>query len=90
MKRISSTNPVKIEKIYAYVAQNESGEGIIAAEQTINGKSMVLPLVGADLERIKQLYPLAEDISKKTKIPFKIYCFDNKTDITQEIDPLRV
>ena len=84
------TEQLKIEKIYAYVAQNEGSEGIIAAEQTIHGKKMYLPLVGADLERIKQLYPLAEKIANSTKVPFKIYCFDNKTDITQEIDPLRV
>ena len=82
--------PLEIDKLYAFIAQNEGGEGIIAAEQIINGKSMYLPLVGADLNRIKQLYPLAEQISKSTKVPFKIYCFDNKTDITQEIDPLRV
>ena len=76
--------------MYAFVAKNEEGEGIIAAEQVINGRSMLLPLVGADMERVKSLYPLAEKICKIQNVSFKIYSFDNRVDITQEVDPLRV
>lgn len=41
----------------------------------------MMPLVGAD----KALYPLAKDISEKSGRSFKVYRFDHKVDITEQI-----
>jgi len=75
-----------IDAMYAYVATSEEGEGVMAASMMMYGQPTMMPLVGADLQRIKSLYPLAKEISEKSGRPFKIYRFDNKTDVTKEFE----
>ena len=77
---------VKIDSIFAFIAQSDDGEGIMAAQMTMYGQPTMMPLVGADMERVKTLYPLAKQISEKSGRPFKVYRFDNKVDITQELE----
>jgi hypothetical protein len=43
------------------------------------------PLVCADDDRLKSLFPLAEQISKESGMPYRIVQFSSKRDITQEI-----
>lgn len=79
---------LKIDSIYAFIAADDEGEGIMGAEMEINGKNMMMPLVGADIARIKSLYKIAEEISKVSNTSFKVYKFSGKMDITEEIRSL--
>lgn len=76
-----------VDVMYAYLAQGEDGqEGIMAASMVFEGQHMFMPLVGADLGRIKSLLPIATDIALKSGQTFRIYKFENKVDITDEIE----
>jgi hypothetical protein len=81
-KEVGTPPNLKIEKMFAFVSQEGEGEGVMAA-MTQDGTWM--PLVGADMSRVKALVPVANDISKATGRPYKIYEFSNKKDITEEI-----
>lgn len=84
--KITNNNPnLKIDSMFAFVAQGEGGEGIMAASMLIDDKEMLMPLVGADINRIKSLLPVAQEVSKHSGRSFKIYRFDNKVDITEEV-----
>ena len=76
-----------VDAMYAYLAQGDDGqEGIMATSMMIEGQHMFMPLVGADLGRIKSLLPIATDIALKSGQTFRIYKFENKVDITDEIE----
>jgi hypothetical protein len=76
---------LKIEAMFAFVAQGPEGEGIMGASVFIQGREMMMPLVGADMDRVKSLLPYAQEVSRVSSKPFKIYRFDNKTDITDQL-----
>ena len=82
--RVGGEPDLKIESIYAIVAIGPQGEGVIGSSMTIEGQLMMVPFVGADIARIKQLIPHAKQIAQMTGTPFKVYKFDNKTDITED------
>jgi len=82
---LSGEPDLKIDAMYAFVAQGPEGEGIMAASMFIAGREMMMPLVGADLTRIKSLLPHAREIARVSGKPFRIYRFDNKTDITDQV-----
>jgi len=72
-----------IDEIFAFVATEEDGsEGVIAS--AMNGQWF--PFVGADMARVKSLYPLAKMVEKETGRPFKILHFTSKKDITAEVE----
>lgn len=84
--RLVNNDPNLVGCIYAILAQGDDGyEGIMAAELEIDGRRMLTPLIGADRARIKQLLPIANQISIKSGRPYRVYCFGNKVDITEEI-----
>ena len=70
---------VVIEEIYAFVAENERGEGIMGFGSPMG----IVPMIGADMERVKQLYPMALKMSQATKKKFKILRFSKREDITE-------
>ena len=76
---------LKINSLYAFVAQSDEGEGVMAAEIMLGNIPTMLPLVGADLTRVKSLLPIAKEVSRVSGRPFRIYRFDNKVDITESI-----
>lgn len=80
---LNNQSNLKIDSIYAFVAIGEEGEGIMAGSTVIDGIPMMLPLVGADIERVISLYPMAKQISKASGRDFKVYKFDNKSDVTE-------
>lgn len=88
MAEIQGGKPhLKVDAIYAYLAQGEDGcEGVMAAQVPINGRMTMMPLIGADLTRLKSLLPVANTIALESNMTFRIYKFDNKTDITDEIE----
>lgn len=83
--QIGGQPDLKIDAMYAFVARGPEGEGIMGTSMFIDGRWMMMPLVGADLDRIKFLLPHAQEVSRQSNTPFRIYKFDNKTDITDQI-----
>ena len=65
-----------ITEIYAFVALQQDGEGIMAFAG-ING--MMIPMIGADIERVESLKPIADEISATTGIKYEIRYFKADT-----------
>lgn len=86
MNIVGGTPNLQVNSLFAYLAQGEEGEGIMAMSLPINGQMMMLPMVGADIARIKSLLPIAKQIAMASGITFRIYRFDTKVDITEEIE----
>jgi len=65
---------LKIESMYAFIAidPRDGDEGVIAF-QTPSG--MMMPMIGADMARVKSLIPMAEAIAKQTGIDYEIRYF---------------
>ena len=70
---------LKIEKMYAFVAENDEGEGVMA----FMSDRTWMPMVGADFKRIESLLSIAEEVSKLSGKKFRILQFDNRTDVTE-------
>lgn len=64
------TIPDTIEDIYAIVCIEADGSEGIPAFGPVNG--MMMPMVGADKERIDSLIPTAKEISRETGMPMKL------------------
>lgn len=64
--------------LYAFVAKDTTGqEGIVAAP--INGQ--IMPLVGADLERIQSLMPYAQLAANARGCDITLALFSGRTDV---------
>jgi hypothetical protein len=73
----------KIESLTAFVAIDENGdEGILGFKGQNN---TWLPLICADEERVKQMYPIAEAITRSSKKPFRVVQFLVRVDITEDV-----
>jgi hypothetical protein len=75
----------KIEEMYAFVAE-ENGpedEGIIG----LSAGKWILPLVGADMDRVTALRPYAQDIANRTGKKIKLIHFTNRVEM-EEICPV--
>lgn len=73
--------PLKIEEMFAFVAQDDNhDEGVMGFQV---GNTM-MPMVGADMARVNQLRPYADKISQITGKEYRIYKFSQRTDITKE------
>lgn len=64
-----------INKMYAFIADEDDGEGIVAF--SLNGQ--LWPLVGADMARVDQLRPIAENIAKATGKKITLAVFETRT-----------
>lgn len=74
----------RIDEMYAFVAE-ENGpedEGIVG----MNFGDWMLPLVGADMDRVTALRPYAQDIAKVTGKKIKLIHFTNRVEM-EEIWP---
>lgn len=72
----------KVEVMYAFVVADKGGEGIMGFKAADGW----MPMVGADMDRVKSLIPIAREISKVTGLPFKILKFSNRVDITDRFE----
>ncbi len=70
----------QIDAIYAVIADNEEGEGVVGA--SIGG--MQLPLIAADETRLKNILPLARQIAKTTGKRLRLVKFTNR-EIVEDI-----
>ena len=71
--------------MFAFVSEDENGnEGVVGMsmpdDKDIN-KMVILPLVGADLERIEQLTPYAKQISNQTGKTIRLITFGVRNDL---------
>ncbi len=75
----------KIEKMFAFVAEDSGpdDEGIMG----ISMGDLMMPLVGADQDRIKSLLVHAEFVSKMTDKPYRILEFSVRKDVTDQYLP---
>jgi len=59
--------PKKIDELWAWVREDQGdGEGVLAAEMVLDGRTMFVPFVGADRERIESYRAQAQDIARRT------------------------
>lgn len=75
----------EITEIFAFVAQNEDEEGIMAASLPIDGRMMMTPLVFAHERLLEKMLPLAKEISTISGKPFRILKFTSREDITEQV-----
>lgn len=74
-----------INEMFAFVAQDEGGEGIMGAMMK---DGVFMPLVGADMLRAASLVPIADKISKLVNKPYRILRFTTREDITDTLNGL--
>jgi hypothetical protein len=69
----------KIEKLYAWIAtEPDGGEGVCGA--SIPELGGMVPLVGADRERIESYRRIAEQARKATGFPIRLVEFSTRID----------
>ena len=79
-----SHEPKLITELWAWVCtEKDGGEGIPAFDL---GKGMVMPLVGADRERVESLRPYAENVVNEMGLPVKLMKFSNM-EVIKLIEP---
>ena len=77
---------LKIEALYAFVAVDENGEGLIAQTMPLpNGREVMMPFVGADWDRVQSLIPHAKNMEKETGKTIRVFKFSGKEDITEQV-----
>ena len=75
-------NYLVVETVTCFVSVDEEGnEGIMGANLGIGW----MPFIGADEEKISQLYPIAKDLSERYKVPFKVIQLSTRADITDVV-----
>lgn len=75
-------NEIVIRTITAFVSVDKDGNEGVIGQLMPDGKWM--PFICADETRIQTLLPFAIEVSRMTKIPFKILQFGTRTDLTEK------
>lgn len=68
---------LKIDEMFAFVAENPDGEGVMGIRQD----GAWLPLVGADMARIASLKPMVEKIARESGVLVKLVKFSVRTEL---------
>jgi hypothetical protein len=68
----------RIEQVWAFVSDDAEGEGVVAA-MTKGGAW--LPLVGADMERVEALRPIAQMIASDSGKPIRVLRFSVREEL---------
>ncbi len=66
------TKPHKIERLYAWIATDATGEDGIPA---MRSGDVAMPLIGSDKDRIESLRPYAEAIALREGYPIRLVEF---------------
>jgi len=68
-----------INQMYAFVSEDSGpdDEGIVGFHTDTGW----MPMVGADMDRIKSLKPIAQAIAKETGKKIKVLCFTNREEL---------
>lgn len=77
---------LRIESMYAFIQLDpkDDTEGIIAFYSGLDGTWM--PMVGADMERVEQLRPMAQQTANATNTSVQLVRFTTREEI-EEISP---
>jgi hypothetical protein len=71
-----------IDALYAWVTtEPDGGEGICGATINFMGRETMMPLVGADMDRIKALRDYAEITRTLTGYPVRLVRFSRRDDL---------
>lgn len=74
--------PLLINELYAFIGTDGQGqEGIVSAEGIIDGRRTMLPLVGADRERMLSYRPLAVSATQQTGQPIRLVRFSTREEL---------
>jgi hypothetical protein len=72
----------KIVELYVFVSVDKAGnEGVMAFQ---SGR-IFYPMVGADLDRVKSIIPMAEKIAKAAKSDYRILKYSIREDVTDSL-----
>lgn len=64
---------LRITEIYSFISKDENGnEGIMGA---MNMDGVMMPLIGADVDRVESLIPVADKIKQITGMDYEIRYF---------------
>ena len=55
--------PLVIDELWAWVSTDVEGEGVLAAPIPRLGNLLTVPMVGADMERMRSLEPIARQMA---------------------------
>lgn len=75
----------RIDEMFAFVADEGGGDEGVVATHTGAGW---MPLVGADMNRVDSLRPLAEELARITGREIRLIKFTNREDL-DVLSPLR-
>jgi len=67
-----------ISEMYAFVAEDGEGEGVVAF---LAPDGTWMPMVAADAARVDSLRPIAQAMGKSQNITIKLVRFDNRTEM---------
>ena len=70
--------PLRIDEMFAFIASDETGEGICAFPR---GDGMMMPMVGADMDRVSDLRTIAQAVATHTGKTIKICRFSTREQI---------
>lgn len=79
---MSETKPRRIESLYAFIAEDDLGEGVCSFR---TGDTM-LPMVGANWERVESLKEIAREIAKASGKRIRLVRFASREEI-EVIEP---
>lgn len=74
--------PLKIDELYAFIAEEPDGEGLAAHQLG----AMMMPLIGADAARVDSLRALAQHVADQTGRPLRLCRFSVREEL-EEITP---
>ena len=69
---------LKIDEIFAFVAEDDDGEGITGF---LGPDGTWLPMVGADMARVDQLRPIAREIARKSGKRIHLLKFSTRSEV---------
>lgn len=75
-QKLANGQFLRITELYAFVAKDENGHEGIMAFQTPEG--VYMPLIGADIERVHYLKPLADKVAAQSGKQYEIRYFTQK------------
>ena len=68
--------PRQVTELWAWICVEENGgEGVAACEMEIEGQRMLMPLVGADEDRVRSLEPQAKLVADRMGRPVTLRQF---------------
>jgi hypothetical protein len=73
----------RIDEMYAFISSDETGEGVVALTMS---DGTTIPMVGADMMRINDLRPIAQDIANHARIKIKLIKLSMREEL-EEINP---